>query len=419
MTHRMLRMALVCALLMACNDSTSPAGSVTTEGGDTSSAAPARIFAARSGMKVPVNTGHRLQKRVIRAVAEALDDPALRGALLDRLRQSRHPEGKLHFSSLVADDALPFGEAFARAFKGPRRQLRAVLDSLMEFEIYLPVPEHRQAWAGGSNLIVAGLLDEAEEPVAFDLRGRRMRKVNRRAPPSTPVLVIVPVEQDLLSGAGNPSGSGPSLATCGEDCIPPCYGDACGGTADGGGGGGGGGGSTGGGGGAPGGKLRLEGIKIDDDNEPWTRGQPELSVWVWAADEDGDPLLKQIQHPEADYHLLVDAAVAAGCIGQYFDPNSEKYWDLNHENWWTTSYPQPLIYYNTNPNQNAQYRWDVVVVENDDEGRCPHKLPTIGDPFFFANDDDLVGRMTMPGGLGPINTSNIGDVARLVLRYGN
>ncbi|MGH7656813.1 MAG: hypothetical protein ACREL6_01170, partial [Gemmatimonadales bacterium] len=330
MTHRMLRMALVCVLLMACNDSTSPAGSVTAKGGDTLPAVPARIFAARSGMNVPVSAGHRLQKRVIRAVAEALDDPALRGALLDRIRQSPHPEGKLHFSSLVADDALPFGEAFARAFKGPRRQLQAVLDSLMEFEIYLPVPEHRQAWSGGSNLIVAGLLDESEDPVAFDLRGQRMRQVNRRAPPSTPVLVIVPVEQDLLSDAGNQAGSGPSLATCGDDCVPPCYGDACGGTS-----GGGGGGTGGGGGGAPGGKLRLSGIRVDDKHEPWTSGEPELAVWVWAADESGDPLLKQIQHPDADYHLLVDAAVAVGCIGQYFDSNSEKYWDLDDEDrWW-------------------------------------------------------------------------------------
>lgn len=415
MKHRLSLIILACALIAACRDSTSPPGPGAAGGSGVALSSPARSLISRSGVKVPPAAGHRLQERVIRAVAEALDDPALRSALFQRMKQSPHPEGKLHFSSLVADNSVPFGQAVVRSFKGSPPRLQEVLDSLMEFEIYLPVAEHRQAWNGGSNLMVAGVLDEDEEPVAFDVKGRQMRNVNRHAPPSTPVLVIVPLEQSLAPGAGTSRGpGGPSLATCGDDCTPPCQGASCGGTAGGGGGG------SGGGGGAPGGKLRLSGIRIDDKHEPWWSGEPEFAVWVWAADGNGDPLLKNIQHPEADRDVLIEVTVAAGCVGEYQDRDSGKYWELNSEGvWWTAPYPQPLIFHNTNPNTNAGYRWDVVVVENDDDGRCPYVLPSLGNPSIFGNDDDLVGRMMLPHGLGPIDASSIGDVGRLVLRYGN
>ncbi len=315
------------------------------------------------------------------------------------------PEHKLHFRDLLQDGTLGLGPALARAFHGTPAQLLAALDSLVDFELYLPVPAHRQQWTGDASLIIASMLHEDEDPIAYNLDGQRLKDLSRTAPPGTPVLILAPVEQSFRVPA-----AGPSLATCGDDCQPPCQGESCGGTSDGG---------DGDVGGVPGGILRLEGIKIDDDHEPWTSGSPEFAVWVWAAAPDGSPLLEQIQHPDVDFYSLVDVAVAADCIGQYYPKSSEKYWDLNNESWWTAPYPQPVIFRNDDPAKNAQYRWDLVVVENDDPGRCPEALPTIGNPNPLDNDDDLVGRMTLPGGLGPLDVSNMGDVGRIVLRYGN
>lgn len=404
MRHTILALAVAGALLAACADSTSPRA----HAGEPRPGAAFDnqvVFASAGGLHLSSAAAHQVQRRVVQSLAAALGDAALRQRIHARLAASLMPEQKLHFRDLVQDHALGLGQAMARAFHGAEPQLEAALDSLIDFELYLPVPAHRQQWAGGPSLIVASMLDEDENPVAFDLDGHRLADLSRKAPPGTPVLVLAPVEQSFAGPAG-----GPALATCGDDCQPPCQGDSCGGTA---------GGGDGDVGSVPGGILRLAGIKIDDDHEPWMSGDPEFEVWVWAAAPDGSPLLKQIQHPDVDFYSLVDAAVAADCIGQYFPKSSDKYWDLNSEAWWTAAYPQPVIFRNTDPLKNAQFRWDIVVVENDDPGRCPERLPTIGNPNLLANDDDLVGRMTLPGGLGPLDASGFGDVGRIVLRYGN
>lgn len=401
MRHTLHALALAGVLLAGCADSTSPPA---VAGGtpDVPHAAP---FVSSRGVAVSSAAAHQVQLRVVRALASALGDATLRQGIYRRLAASTMPEHKLHFRDLLQDPGVGLGQAMAAQFHGNARQLEAALDSLIDFELYLPVPAHRQQWAGGGSLIVAGMLSEDEDPVAFDLHGHRLRDLSRFAPPATPVLIVAPVEQAFHALAG-----GPSLATCGEDCQPPCQGDSCGGTA---------GDGEGDVGSVPGGILRLAGIKIDDDHEPWTSGEPEFAVWIWAAAPDGTPLLKQIQHPDVDFYSLVEAAVAAYCIGQYFPHDSERYWDLNSENWWTAVYPQPLIIRNDDPVRYASYRWDVVVVENDDPGRCPETLPSIGYSRFLINDDDLVGRLTLPGGLGPLDVSGFGDVGRMILRYGN
>src|ERR1041385_3142689 len=63
-------------------------------------------------------------------------------------------------------------------------------------EVYLPVPAHRAAWPGDSNVLVAPAIKDQDVPVAFDIRGKR-QLLDPDTPPATPVIALVPVETDF------------------------------------------------------------------------------------------------------------------------------------------------------------------------------------------------------------------------------
>ena len=372
---------------------------------------PAEIEVIESGTVTPATRMSRLgraldttllrpiQLRVTRALARALGDAGTRQRLYALLHASPYREHKLHLSELLRGDGGFLLDAMATQDGRPAGRVLAALDSLVDFEIYLPVPEHWSGWTGGDDLIVASDLAQSETPIAFDLSGRRVAGMSRDVPPATPTLVLVPVETDFSTAAG------PAGATC-VGCPPPCSGTSC----DGGGGSG--------GGAPPPDVFRLSGIRIDDAHEPWSSGAPEFELYVWAADANGDPLLHNIVDPNSQFYNIITTAIAADCISQYFPASSPKYWDFDAIGVYSLFKPAREIYVNRYPDSTSQYRWDLVLTENDDADHCPYSLPSIGNPNIIFNDDDLVGRITLKGGFGPRDFTNVGDIARITLSYG-
>ncbi|MGH7608266.1 MAG: hypothetical protein ACREME_13115, partial [Gemmatimonadales bacterium] len=128
--------------------------------------------------------------------------------------------------------------------------------------VYLPVAEHRAAWRGDEQVLVATALTDREAPVAFDPRGRR-RVLSPDAPPATPVIALVPVETDFTAP--------PALRQCLE-----CDGE-------------------GGGGGTspitppPG--LYMTKAHFREDFEGWLKGSPEFEVHMLGQKGQTDSLL--------------------------------------------------------------------------------------------------------------------------------
>jgi hypothetical protein len=74
------------------------------------------------------------------------------------------------------------------------------LDSIIDLEFYMPVPEHRERWNGNTTLLVAGnLFDDGTIPRAFALDGAPVELSSAIVPPDTPTLVLVQSETDFSS----------------------------------------------------------------------------------------------------------------------------------------------------------------------------------------------------------------------------
>jgi hypothetical protein len=111
--------------------------------------------------------------RLARRVALALQDEALRQRVFDALQASEIPENKLHFRTLLGDEDVGLRQSIRVASGLQEGTLDASLDSLVDLEFYVPVPEHRAAWTGDENVIVVSFPDDdGSQPVGFDLQGR-------------------------------------------------------------------------------------------------------------------------------------------------------------------------------------------------------------------------------------------------------
>jgi len=62
--------------------------------------------------------------------------------------------------------------------------LAGAAERAIPLEMYLPVPEHRRAWAGDANVLVATAIADHDPPVAFDYRANR-RVLDPERPPAT------------------------------------------------------------------------------------------------------------------------------------------------------------------------------------------------------------------------------------------
>lgn len=151
-----------------------------------------------------------------------------------------------------------------------RSEINALLNRVRPLEFYMPVPQHRENWEGGTDLLVASHLEDNTVPRAYNLRGEPVA-VSADEPPSTPTLVLVPVETDFsrqlpsASFRNRNDRGGRTIGTYTMDCDP--YARYC---------------EGGGGGGGP---AKPAGFymtysNLPDTGEPWTKGSPEIEVHI-------------------------------------------------------------------------------------------------------------------------------------------
>ena len=207
------------------------------------------------------------RERLAQRLATALTDPTTRASLARRLERSHAPEGKLQFQALVRADQGALLAALAGRGAASTSELLADLEAARGLELYLPVEAQRAAWRGNAQYLVATQERDSEAPVAFDPTGRRHR-LNPTAPPTTPVIALVPQETDFTGG--HPE----LMMTCYDLCTPVDGGS--GGTAA----------PPTTPPGAPG--LLLTQSHFGDYYESWIKGKPEFEYHVYGVGDNGE-----------------------------------------------------------------------------------------------------------------------------------
>lgn len=255
--------------------------------------------------------------RLARRLARALADPAFRSQVKTELDRSPYAEHKLQLQSFLRGSNRRVLREVARLNGEPDSTVEADATAAIPLEIYLPVPSHRAAWAGGANVLVASARGDHDNPIAYDVKGRRL-VLSANSPPATPVLAVVPVETDF----GSPKAA--FFVTL-PPSPPPTL---------------------------PAG-LYMRYAHFVQDFEGWFKGNPEYEIHILGQSGTSDSL--------TDYQC---AGEPAG--GYYrFDQN-----DLS----WTGSvllFSQTQLnsYKTAHPNQNFR----IIALEDDDTG-CAIKL---------------------------------------------
>src|SRR5437867_6318991 len=259
-------------------------------------------------------------EELARALALALGAPEFRAHVKALLDASPFREHKLQFQRFLRADNGNALAALAGAAGITSDAMARQADSTIPLELYLPVPEHRQTWGGGANVLVATAIADHDVPVAFDVHGNRSL-LSPDTPPATPVIALVPVETDF---SVRPS----FLQYCGDEC----------------GGGGGGGGGSGPPPPTPG--LYMTQSHFTQTFEGWLKGSPEFEVHILGQKDQTDSL--------KDYQ----------CAGEH--QASPYYFDQNDLDWSGSvmlySKTQLDNYHTAHPGQDVR----VFLVEDDD-----------------------------------------------------
>jgi hypothetical protein len=149
--------------------------------------------------------------RLAQRLARALADPAFRAYVKGQLDQSRFVEHKLQLQRFLRGSGRRALKEVARLNATTEATVEVEANQAIPLEFYFPVPAHRAAWSGGPDVLVASAREDHDAPIAYDVDGRR-QVLSPDAPPTTPVLAIVPVETNF-----GPDG----LTTNQVDPIPP------------------------------------------------------------------------------------------------------------------------------------------------------------------------------------------------------
>ena len=221
---------------------------------------------------------------ITRAVALALANDAFRAEVLTEMRNAPFREHKLELSRYLNPGRV---SRLSSASGRSTTELASALQTVRPMEFYMPVPSQRESWTGDASVLVASQLEEGEEIVAFDPKGRSVR-VTETSAPSVPTLSIVPVEtrfnepldanrsQNINSRGGRAIGT---MVSCAED-PGACTGTSakrnlgiskvidCGFCGD----------SGGSSYGTPGFYMTFS--RLVDMGESWIKGSPEIEVHV-------------------------------------------------------------------------------------------------------------------------------------------
>jgi hypothetical protein len=294
----------------------------------------------------PAGSPARPPVELARKVAIALKNPAFRAYLKAQLDASPYTEHKLQFETFLAANSGRALRQIAAVNGATQEALDKEAKAAIALEVYFPVTEHRAAWSGDEQVLVATALTDDDPPVAFDPAGRR-HVLDPKTPPATPVLAVVPVETDFTVR--------PARQACLVDC------------------------DTGGGvtgdvtPASPPPGLYMTKSHFVQDFEGWLKGSPEFEVQILGQKGASDSL---ISYQCAGEH--------AG--GPYtFDQNN-----LDWSGQVLLFSKQQLDQYNAaHPNQNIR----VFVVEDDDTA-C--QIKTDPDRFqkVITYVDSLYNRLT-------------------------
>ncbi|MDP9176579.1 MAG: hypothetical protein M3O61_02765 [Gemmatimonadota bacterium] len=249
---------------------------------------------ASAGPDQSVSSERAALTMLTRAVALALANDAFRAEVLQQMRNAPFKEHKLELRQYLNPGRLA---RLSSASGKSANELASALQTVRALEFYMPIQSQRESWTGDANILVASQLDDGEEIVAFDLKGRQVA-LTEESPPSLPTLTLVPVETrfnnapDRKKSVNINDRGGRSIGTmvrCNEN--PAACSSTTGNRAleinkviDCGDCGGGGGGSYG----TPGFYMTFS--RIVDMGEPWTKGSPEIEVHVHGPVGGGDPL---------------------------------------------------------------------------------------------------------------------------------
>ena len=282
-------------------------------------------------------------------VAKGLRNAAFRAYLKAQLDASPYREHKLQFQTFLAANSGHALRQIASESGVSEESIAEQAKAAIELEVYIPVPAHRASWTGDENILVATALTDDDPPIAFDAHGRR-QVLDPKAPPTTPVLAVVPVETDFSQT--------PSRV---EECFVDC---------------------SGGGGGpigdvvpppppAPG--LYMTKSHFVQDFEGWLKGSPEFEVHMLGQKGATDSLF--------DYQR---AGEHAG--GPYTFDQNDLDWSGNVLLFSRTQLDQ---YNAAHPQQNLR----VFVVEDDDTA-CQIKTDVGRAERLFKVVDSLYNNLT-------------------------
>jgi hypothetical protein len=327
---------------------------------------------------------HAKHRQLIQLLARALAKPALRAKVHKAMQSSPYKEHKLQFRRFLERDGLDVKLAMAQLGGRSSSEILADLDRLPPFEFYMPVREHRAAWTGGANVIVVGRLEEWETPMGFDLSGAPVAGLSAAAPPATPVLVVVPAETRFDEDRGPGPAIKPAFAVANPSPTSPW-------------------------------DFRLAQVNIGKSYEPWTSGEPEFEMHIYASNASGAPL----KDANGNYRFW-------DCIGEDIYPATPAngYW--NYDAWGAyrtyTGTARPVLATDTNQNSWMDGQLHLLVSEDDLIG-CGEGgnagFPQIGDivtgPMI---SDDRVLLYSMPLGLRSVYVQYTQGVNLVSINFG-
>ncbi len=130
------------------------------------------------------------------AMAKALADPSLRSALHEAMKASQFSEHKLVLQEFAGTPAgARVIRAMAAAGKVDESVVRGWMQQLPPMDLYVPFVEHRRAWTGTSDLVVAANMDVDDTRfTGFAPDGSRAQFDSRQGAPRQAVIFLHPAE---------------------------------------------------------------------------------------------------------------------------------------------------------------------------------------------------------------------------------
>lgn len=293
------------------------------------------------------------RERLARRLALALRDSVVRAELRSAFAKSSHREGKVELQQLLSEGSLLEQRVFANAAALTSGRADLAGES---YEIYMPVRAHRETWNGGAEVLVVAQGEETDAAKAYSPDGS-IRTLSLRSVPTIPVVVVNAAEVDFSKQA--PANIA-SLLTCDDPFAVECGGGSGGGTPP----------------SPPRPGLYIRAIQLEETNEPWTNGDPELEIIPYF------PV--GVLNPDL-------IAEKAGCSGQ--GGPSDRYFDANSTSW---NGRAMLIPEDTLEAFRLQFpdRSFRIHVHEDDSESCTYKASDNTEKQIITSLDLLLGGIT-------------------------